>query len=168
MIATGRLVLRPLDRADAPAVTRGLQDWEVAQWLSVVPWPYRLEDAHWFIGEAEAGRARPMAITRDGGFIGVIEIAAELGYWIARPHWGRGYVTEAATALIDTHFADPDAPDIRSGHFLDNTRSAHVLHKLGFARTGVRTIPCRPRAQDMQSMGLVLTRAGWEARAARV
>ena len=55
-LRTERLLLRPVGSEDAMAITDGLRDWEVTRWLSSVPWPYRRQDADWFIAEAEAGR----------------------------------------------------------------------------------------------------------------
>ena len=62
--------------------------------------------------------------------------AVELGYWIARPFWGRGYATEAAVALIDIARA-LGFTQLEGSHFLDNPASARVLEKLGFEPIGI-------------------------------
>ena len=59
-----------------------------------------------------------------------------MGYWIARPYWGRGYATEACVALIDIARA-LGITSLEGSHFLDNPASARVLEKLGFEPTGL-------------------------------
>jgi RimJ/RimL family protein N-acetyltransferase len=60
----------------------------------------------------------------------------ELGYWIARPFWGRGLATEACTALIDIARA-LGLQSVEGSHFLDNSASGRVLEKLGFEPLGI-------------------------------
>jgi RimJ/RimL family protein N-acetyltransferase len=59
-----------------------------------------------------------------------------MGYWIARPFWGRGYATEACLALVDIA-RTLGLPSVEGSHFLDNPASARVLEKLGFEPLGV-------------------------------
>ncbi|HUP68030.1 MAG TPA: GNAT family N-acetyltransferase, partial [Sphingomicrobium sp.] len=62
--------------------------------------------------------------------------AVEMGYWIARDHWGRGLATEACTALIDIA-RTLGLTSVEGSHFVDNPASARVLEKLGFSSRGV-------------------------------
>ena len=55
----------------------------------------------------------------------------ELGYWLAREHWGKGYATEAANAVLDAA-AVLGIREVEGGHFIDNAGSGHVLQKCGF------------------------------------
>jgi RimJ/RimL family protein N-acetyltransferase len=59
-----------------------------------------------------------------------------MGYWLSRPHWGRGLATEACTALIDIARA-LGLPSLEAGHFIDNPASGRVLEKLGFEAVGI-------------------------------
>ena len=59
-----------------------------------------------------------------------------MGYWIARPFWGRGFATEACAALIDIARA-LGLRQLEASHFIDNPASARVLDKLGFESTGL-------------------------------
>jgi RimJ/RimL family protein N-acetyltransferase len=61
--------------------------------------------------------------------------AQELGYWIARPHWGQGYATEAGLAVLEIA-ATIGHRELIGSHFLDNPASGKVLRKLGFEPTG--------------------------------
>jgi len=163
-LKTARLRLRPLTPLDAESLRAAIDDVEVSKWLSVVPHPYTLDDALWFIGHAADSGAQVWVID-DGRLSGIIGLGDEFGYWIARDRWGRGYATEATRAVLRWHFGDGPGDDVTAGHFLDNAASARVLAKLGFRPAGPRRIPCRARGQDMDSMGMRLTRADWQAAA---
>ncbi len=62
--------------------------------------------------------------------------AVELGYWIARSHWGRGIATEACAAVIAIAGA-LGLPALEGSYFIDNPASGRVLEKLGFQATGI-------------------------------
>jgi RimJ/RimL family protein N-acetyltransferase len=62
--------------------------------------------------------------------------AVEMGYWIARASWGRGYATEACTALVEIA-RTLGLASLEGSHFLDNPGSARVLEKLGFEALGL-------------------------------
>jgi RimJ/RimL family protein N-acetyltransferase len=59
-----------------------------------------------------------------------------MGYWIARQHWGRGFATEAAEALIDIA-RTLGLASLEGSHFIDNPASGRVLEKLGFEPLGI-------------------------------
>jgi RimJ/RimL family protein N-acetyltransferase len=62
--------------------------------------------------------------------------AVEMGYWIARPYWGRGLATEACEALIGVARA-LGLTSLEGSHFVDNPASGRVLEKLGFEPLGL-------------------------------
>jgi RimJ/RimL family protein N-acetyltransferase len=143
---TPRLLLRPGFPEDARALAATIADEEIVRNLATAPWPYGMRDAEAFLAsprdpvlpsllafERTAGAARLVGACRLGrrpsGSI-------ELGYWIARPFWGRGFATEASTALIDIARA-LGLKQIEASHFIDNPASARVLDKLGFESTGL-------------------------------
>lgn len=169
-IGTDRLLLRPLEAADAPRLVEALADWQVVKWLAVVPWPYTAEDAAWFIAANAPGGSlreqgeRTWALSpRDGParLLGVVGLGEELGYWLSADAWGRGLATEAARAVLAAHFDDREASDVTSGFFDGNERSERVLLKLGFKEVGLRTRGCLARGEDVASHGMRLTRAGF-------
>lgn len=59
---------------------------------------------------------------------------ATLWYILAKPHWGRGYATEAARTMTDFAFATLDAHRVIADADPRNTRSIRVLEKLGFRK----------------------------------
>lgn len=147
---TERLLLRPGWTEDAPALHRAIADEGVVRNLATAPWPYRPEDALNFLAR-ERGPTEPVLLIfrREGGapeLIGGIGIdrsaggGIELGYWLARHAWGRGYATEAGRAVIANARDSLRLKRLEAGHFLDNPASGRVLEKLGFRPTG-KTVP---------------------------
>ena len=144
---TERLLLRPGWAEDAPALARTIQDEGIVRNLASAPWPYGLADAEAFIGtERQPDEAALLVFRRTRGapqLIGTVGLGRrpcgeiELGYWIARPHWGLGFATEAASALIANARDSLRLDRLTAGHFLDTPASGRVLEKLGFRSTGV-------------------------------
>ena len=143
---TPRLLLRPGFPEDAPALAGAIADQAIVRNLSVVPWPYSLRDAEAFLASARDPILPSMIIlertAREPRLIGSCGLgrrpsgAVEMGYWIARPHWGRGFATESCSALIDIARA-LGLSTLEASHFIDNPASARVLEKLGFESRGI-------------------------------
>jgi RimJ/RimL family protein N-acetyltransferase len=175
VLRTPRLVLRPVEPRDAAAIHEALADWQVVKWLSRVPWPYTPEDARAFTALAAPGGPldregeRTWAVTLAGQdrFVGIMGLGTgpgqELGYWLAQEAWGRGLAPEAARAVLGSHFAHDEAPDVLSGYFDGNERSGRVLAKLGFVEEGVERRGCLARGEDVTSHRMRLTRAALAA-----
>lgn len=161
IIETERLVLRPLELADAPMIARLIGEWGVIRWLTMPPWPYRLEDAEWFIGDEVSNGA--YGIIHGGEFCGVISVGDELGYWLGTSFQGRGFMTEAASAVIGDYFEHTDEP-LYSGYLTGNSRSRNVLEKLGFDQHGTRLGISRPLAREVTIQKMLLTAERWGAR----
>ena len=62
---------------------------------------------------------------------------AELGYWIGKSWWGRGYCTEASAAVIEFGFECLGLNRIFAYHMVRNEASGRVMEKLGMRREGV-------------------------------
>jgi RimJ/RimL family protein N-acetyltransferase len=140
-IQTPRLVLRAPIRGDVPDIVRLADNRKIHDMLSRLPSPYTRADGIAFV-EILAQRAdeRPYAVTLDGSFIGVVgftyfkEGPPELGYWLGEPYWGKGFMTEAARALLDAAFATGLYPLVKSRALATNTASLNALEKMGFKR----------------------------------
>lgn len=144
MIPTKRLLLRQLRAADAEPLHALFNDWNVVQWLSTPPWPYTLDDAHAFIS-VRMQDERTFAVTLDGALIGCIDARTftpayieaappgpNLGYWLGRRFWARGYMTEAARAFLTHIFASHAGDIVYSGALAENRASLNIQKKLGF------------------------------------
>jgi RimJ/RimL family protein N-acetyltransferase len=143
---TPRLLLRPGFPEDAPALAVAISDEAIARNLATVPWPYRVRDAEAFLASPRDPVLPSLLIFGRGPhapqLVGSCGLgrrpsgAVEMGYWIGRPFWGRGYATEACTALVDIA-RTLALPSLEGSHFIDNPASARVLEKLGFEPLGI-------------------------------
>lgn len=149
-LQTERLRLRPFIVADGPAVQPLLNDREIIKNLGYIPYPYEPGMAEHWIATHEAeyadGRQVVFAITRaeTGTLMGSIGLTlnfdhrqAELGYWIGRPYWGKGYGTEAAKAVIRYGIQVLGLVKVYARPFAYNTASQRLLQKAGMTREGV-------------------------------
>ena len=164
IIHTDRLVLRPAYIGDAGRVVQ-IMEYDISKWLIPVPDPYTLTDAQDWLSSLRFERGRYVwAITLDGEVIGMIGIDPTLGYWIAKEHWGQGYVREAAHAVLSAYFHDPFAVPIYSSYFVENERSARVLTRLGFSPMG-KPIATRSTARqsELPLQKMILTPEQWAA-----
>jgi RimJ/RimL family protein N-acetyltransferase len=165
-IKTQRLTLRPAALADAARVSMLAGDFDVACMTGTIPHPYSEQmAAEWIAGALEGEEGVVFMIERQEGLIGCTGYRAmaadyaELGYWIGKPYWGRGYATEAVGALV-AHAFDADGFDfLMAGHFADNPASAAVLRKLGFVAQGGELRDCAARSAQMECVTYRLGRA---------
>ncbi len=150
-LATARLTLRPLVAADAPALHRLINDWEVCRNLAGVPFPYpRALADDWIaasIADLAAGRAYHLAITgnEEGreilvGGVGLrldpAHRIGRLGYWVGRRFWGHGVACEAAARLAAWSLAHLDLDRLEAVAATDNAASLAVLRRIGFRAIG--------------------------------
>lgn len=143
---TPRLLLRPGFPEDAPALAQAIGDESIVRNLSTAPWPYRMRDAEAFLASPrdpvlpsflifERTQGAPNLV----GSCGLgrrASGAVEMGYWIARSNWSRGFATEAGTALLGIA-RTLGLQQVEGSHFLDNPASGRVLEKLGFEPVGI-------------------------------
>ena len=143
---TEHLLLRPGWAEDAPALAAAIADEAIVRNLATAPWPYALRDAEAFLA-APRDPVLPsfLIYERTGGdpmLVGACGLgrrpsgAVELGYWIAREHWNRGFATEAGLALLAIAEA-LGLSRLEASYFIDNPASGRVLEKLGFLATGI-------------------------------
>jgi [ribosomal protein S5]-alanine N-acetyltransferase len=144
-----RLLLRAPEPTDAAAIAQALRDRRVTRPIHL-PAGYSIRDAREFIdrsrrGLKEGSKYNLFVTLRSSGELiggcGLDQIRldhrnAHVGYWIARPHWRKGYASETASLLISAGFRELGLHRIHTGVFPDNPRSMRVLRRLGFRREG--------------------------------
>ena len=148
-IQTLRLTLRSFDAADASDVQRLAGVREIADTTLNIPHPYKDGMAEEWIAshraEFEAGTNVVFAVVlRDNmQLIGAIGLTldgsakkGELGYWIGKSFWSRGYCTEAATAVLDYGFKALGLNRISARHFARNPASGRVMENIGMIVEG--------------------------------
>jgi RimJ/RimL family protein N-acetyltransferase len=145
LIDLGHLCIRPWSPADAEAIVRHVNNYNVTRQLrDRVPYPYTRADADAFLSKVT--RERPetnFAIESGGEAVGAIgfmlgtdmdRVSAEIGYWLAEPLWGKGIMTAAVRAATEYGFATYGLTRIFATPRADNPSSIRVLEKAGYTR----------------------------------
>ena len=183
-LETGRLTLRPLEAGDLPVLVRLIGEWEVSRWLIHVPHPYTDRDAAGWLAATRAWvrerRGLHLVAVPHGeaGMVGAVglrhepvalgEGEGELGYWLARHAWGRGYGTEMARAMVDAGFRHMGLRAVQAGTDPANDASHRVLLKAGLEFTHVDPLHTQGlRGPPSPGRRYRITREEWEARDGR-
>lgn len=145
---TPRLKLRPLSFADLEDLQPHVTDPKLSKYLSWAAHASRTETEAW-IKTCTDGLAKGTdlvwSIVIDGKASGCIGLGgitwtfrawridrAELGYWLAIPHWGHGYMSEAALAATRFGFETLGLHKITIGCIEGNVASQKIIEKIGY------------------------------------
>jgi len=144
------LCVTELRRQGKPALVECLNDKDIYANTLRIPHPYASDDAETFLriaAEAAEKHGHPVHFAiRDGagsliggcGFDALLPgHKAELGYWLAKPFWGRGLMTQTVRAVCDFARSEWKLVRITARVFDFNTASARVLEKCGFELEGL-------------------------------
>ncbi len=177
-LETERLILRPLTAADAPDIVRFAGEWEVARHTARIPHPYKAADAEAWLAGIDAARAEGRELVfaiqgrEDRAFRGAIgltivrdENEAAAGFWLGRPYWGRGYVTEALERLLRFAFEELGVAQVRAAARPENPASIRVQEKAGMALLGETMEPAPARGGEfpVARSGRSAAATGWRA-----
>lgn len=146
VIETERLVLRPPRMDDAESVFAYARDEEVTRYMMWRPHRSIEETLEYLRGATafpEDGSHLLWAVTLRGDdtLRGMIALRpkghkADVGYVLARPFWGRGYMTEALRAVLEFAFTLPGMYRVWGVCDADNDASARVMEKAGMVFEG--------------------------------
>ncbi len=148
MLVTGRLRMRKPMPADVSALAGLSGHRKIAENLARLPHLLTERDARGVVEVAErAGDQRTFVVEAgEGVIVGVVALsgvdgrAPELGFWMGVRHWGNGYATEAARALVDHAFADLGCRVLHARARVSNPLARRVLEKCGFQWSSVELL----------------------------
>lgn len=170
VLETERLTLRRPTLADVKAVTGLANDRRIAENTRRLPHPYLQDHAIEFVrGTADDYRGTVFLIESNFVPIGVAGVdwqqpdAPELGYWLGVEHWGQGFGTEAARAVIDYTFEEFDIEHLMSGARVTNPASRNILEKCGFQWSGVELHRFEALGSSTPVDRFRLTRSVWSS-----
>ena len=145
VLNTERLMLRKRTEADAESLFEYAKDLDVGP---IAGWPpHKNKDESLNVIKNVFNGAECYAICEKGNnkAIGAIELKlngstdmtdrddeCELGYWLGKPFWGKGYMPEAAREIIRHAFEELGMTTIWCGYYEGNYKSKRVQEKLGF------------------------------------
>ena len=145
VLNTERLILRKWTEADAESLFEYAKDLDVGP-IAGLP-PHKNKDESLNVIKNVFNGAECYAICEKGNnkAIGAIELKlngstdmtdrddeCELGYWLGKPFWGKGYMPEAAKEIIRHAFEELGMTTIWCGYYEGNYKSKRVQEKLGF------------------------------------
>lgn len=145
-----RVKLKTLGIADAESIAENANDPEIAFYVSeTFPHPYGRAEALSYIDlatkEMMDGLAVHFGIFVDGkgpfGTISLMDIStikksAELGYWLGKKYWGKGYIKEATELILAYGFEELELNRIHARTLSTNERSMKSLELVGFKKEG--------------------------------
>jgi len=172
---TARLMLRPFVLSDARAVQSLAGDATVAEMTLNVPHPYPDGAAESWIASHPAAWAERTAVTfaittLDDELRGTIGLQlvlphgrGEMGYWIGRPYWGQGLVTEAVGGLLQFAFGQLGLNRVQASHLPRNPASGRVMQKAGMQREGLRRESYLKNGRFEDVVEYAVLRRDWES-----
>jgi ribosomal-protein-alanine N-acetyltransferase len=175
-LLSARLRLRSFVAPDAGDVQRLAGDFAVADTTLTIPHPYPDGVAESWIASLhapDAGDRITYALTErlSGALIGAMGLAlhvaherGEIGYWVGKPFWNRGYATEAARVVLMYAFGTLGLRRVHARSFARNPASGRVLEKIGMRQEGMMRQHVRrwERFEDVVLYGIL--REEWEQR----
>jgi ribosomal-protein-alanine N-acetyltransferase len=143
-LATSRLLLYPLELADAPQIQLLFPHWEIVRYLATqVPWPYPPDGAHKFIRDValpsiargEAWHWTLRLQSNPDQIIGSIDLRKKendnRGFWLGLSWQRQGLMTEACEAVTDFWFNTLNFPVLRAPKAIPNVASRRISEKQG-------------------------------------
>ena len=175
-LETERLILRKWTESDAESLFKYAKCPDVGP---IAGWPPHksVEESLDIIRNVFNGReCYAICEKRRNEAIGAIELMlnghtartnrddeCELGYWLGKPFWGRGYMAEAAREIIRHGFRDIGMNTIWCGYYEGNQKSKRVQEKVGFVYHHTNENPPVPLLNEVRTEHInVLTKEHWE------
>lgn len=146
------ITLSQFNSDDKDFLVKYLNDIDIYKNTLKIPHPYTETDAEWWINFVEQDkkifkRLNHFAIRNKNkdviggiGFhlkYGLNSLKDEIGYWLAKPYWNKGIMTEVVKKLIDLAFNVYNLKRLEAVIFIFNDASGRVLEKAGFHFEGV-------------------------------
>lgn len=169
-IGTERLRLRAFKADDAEVVHKLAGAFEIADTTLCIPHPYERSQAdEWITSHKKRFEDKieivfAITLKLDSQLIGSISLTprfefdqAELGYWIGKPYWSKGYASEAVKGLIKFGFEQLNLNRVHAHHFVRNPASGKVLNKCGMKYEGTlrQHIKKDDRYEDIDFYGIL-------------
>ncbi len=177
VLTCGRLTLRELEPADAPALLTLLTTEEVTRFIASPPTTVEAFErfVEWTRRERHAGRYACFAVVPDGASepIGIFQLrslgsgfqTAEWGFVLGASYWGTGVFVEAARLLVSFAFETIGVHRLEARAAALNGRGNGALRKMGAVQEGVlRRGFCKDGRQMDQTLWSILADEWRQAR----
>jgi len=161
-LETKRLILRDITMKDAKDIVKNLNNVKISRYLLVVPYPYTMKDAKWWVNECKRkAKEKPresyslhIELKSKKGIIGGVGLSkidnfqgtASIGYWLGEDYWRQGIVSEAVREVLDFAFNKLKLRKVELYAFAENKASNALAKKMGFKLEGKIRKKSRDRA----------------------
>jgi [ribosomal protein S5]-alanine N-acetyltransferase len=164
-LETNRLLLRPPALVDVGSLVMLLNNFNVTRMTGRIPYPYSASDATDFVENCQQSADRWRLVILDkvtNTLLGGVGVRCEeLGYWIAESDWGKGFASEAASAVVSDVFLRGKQKQITARWRTDNPASGRVLDKLNFVRVGTEMCTSQASGESLTIVETVLRKKSW-------
>ena len=139
------ITLSEITAKDVDASLEFLNEKEIYINTLAIPFPYTKEDSEWFISFVKENKKKNGVVVnwairnKEDKLIGVVGFhdgldghKAEIGYWLAKPYWGQGIMSEVVEKVCEVGFKEFGLSRITANVFEQNIASARVVEKCGF------------------------------------
>ncbi len=143
-------ILRSIKKGDEFDIVKNINDKTISRNTAAIPYPYTLKNAKDWIKECFKKEKNKVVsemlfiVEIDGEACGAIDICkiernhkAEIGYWLARKHWGKGIASEMVKLITEFGFKEFKLKRIYAKVYSFNPASKRVLEKNGFKLEGI-------------------------------
>ncbi|MEZ4987926.1 MAG: GNAT family N-acetyltransferase [Saprospiraceae bacterium] len=150
IIPTKRLVLSLPEEKDIDRLVTLAGDARISATTATMPYPYEQKNAEDWIAMASKGvetgdryifalrlKESLDLIGGIGLHLNILHNRAEMGYWVGHPYWNQGYMSEAASAMIDFGFRQLELHRIYAHHITTNIASGKVMIHNGMQQEGL-------------------------------
>jgi RimJ/RimL family protein N-acetyltransferase len=117
LVENKRFILRTIQKGDELDIAKYINDKIISRNTATIPYPYKLKDAKNWLGKYLKNQKKKnpdtisFAIVIENEVVGSVGLhnivkdhKAEIGYWLARKHWGKGIMPEAVKIVTDFGF----------------------------------------------------------------
>ncbi len=144
-IKTRQFTLRPFREGDEKSLQKNINDKAICRYTLRIPYPYTSKHAKNWV-RVNTARSKKnfhrLVIDIDGEVAGSVSIEniegakGEIGYWLAKKHWGNGITTRAAGIMAKIGFRALKLKRVYANVRPGNKASVRVLKKNGFTKEG--------------------------------
>ncbi len=148
IIKTKKFILRPFKKSDVYSLQKNINDKAVVKYTMRIPYPYKLKHATEWVQKNINMQKKKIktsicwAIDNNDEIIGVISLEsiekhkAELGYWLAKRYWNKGFMSQAVGIVTKIGLNKLKLIRIYAPVHINNKASCKVLKKNGYKLEG--------------------------------
>ena len=137
ILESKRLIFRLFENNDKEKLITLLNDENISRWMDNVPFPYLEKHANWWIETGSKKKYQYAIVHKESNkLIGSLKItlSGEIGCWIGKKYWKKGYATEAIERIKQFGFSELKLEKLWAATNKNNLAPFELMKKTGFTR----------------------------------